>query len=176
MSKMKRWEEVSRLQHARNADQHQPVGWLVVFADVKGFRWVVQHSRMAFSEGMASRARKIQEDDQLVLYLARSAFHNPTRDRSQLGGLATVTSPLERLPKTLRIANREFTWGCDLELAAVLPERQGVSIHSLLPQLSFVQHRQPWGVAFRHGLIRLSGPDLQLLATAIRNAAAETWR
>jgi hypothetical protein len=167
---MKRWKEVSRLQDARAADQHQAVGWLVVFAEVQGFRWVVQHSRMAFSEGMASRARRMGAGDQLILYLARGAFHNPTRDRSHLAGLATVMSPMERLPEILRIGNREFAWGCDLDLAVVLPERQGVPIHSLLSQLSFVQDKQRWGVSFRPGLIRLADPDLQLLTTAIRNA------
>ncbi len=160
--------------HARAAEQRQPVGWLVVFAEVEGFRWVVRHSRMAFSEGMARRARRIQPGDRLVLYLARGAFHNPTRDRSQLAGLATVTSALERLPEILRIANREFAWSCDLDLAVVLPERQGIPIHSLIPKLSFVQQRQQWGVAFRSGLIQLPDADLQVVTTVISSAVAET--
>jgi len=129
---------------------------------------------MAFSEGMARRARRIQPGDRLVLYLARGAFHNPTRDRSQLAGLATVTSALERLPEVLRIASREFAWSCDLELAVVLPERQGIPIQPLVPRLSFVQQRQQWGVVFRSGLIQLPDADLQLVTAAIRNAVART--
>jgi hypothetical protein len=159
------------VQHARAADQRQPVGWLVVFAEVEGFRWVVQHSRMAFSEGMARRARRIQPSDRLVLYLAHGAFHNPTRDRSQLGGLTTVTTPLERLAQVLRIAEREFAWGCDLKLDVVLREREGIPIQSLVPRLSFLQGRQQWGVSFRPGLIQLPDADLELMTTAIRNAA-----
>jgi hypothetical protein len=143
------WGGDVTVQHAHAADQHQP----------------------AFSEGMARRARRIQPSDRLVLYLARGAFHNPTRDRSQLGGLATVTTPLERLARVLRIADREFAWACDLRLDVVLREREGIPIQSLVPRLSFLQGRQQWGVSFRPGLIQLPDADLKLITTAIRNAA-----
>jgi len=129
---------------------------------------------MAFSDGMARRARMLQPSDQLVLYVGRGAFHSPTRDRSQLAGLATVTSAVERLPEVLRIAGMEFPWGCDLELAVVLPERQGLPIRELIPRLSFVQNERQWGASFRSGLIQLPDADLQLVTTAIRDAAAQT--
>jgi hypothetical protein len=128
---------------------------------------------MAFSEGMARRARKIQPGDQLVLYLARGAFHNPTRDHSQLAGLATVTNPLERSQRSCESLT-EFTWGCDLELTVVLPERRGIPIQFLVPQLSFVQHTQHWGISLRPGLLALPDADLELVTTAIRNGAGET--
>jgi hypothetical protein len=85
-----------------------------------------------------------------------------------------VRSALERLPEVLRIADMEFAWGCDLELAVVLPERQGVPIRDLVPRLSFVQNGQQWGASFRSGLIQLPDADLQLVTTAIKNAAGET--
>jgi hypothetical protein len=148
-------------------------GWVVVLAEAEGLRWVLQRSRMAWTEASARRAEQIRPGDRLVLYVARGAFHNPTRDESQLIGLAEVTSPVRRLPRPVRIAGRSFVCGCDLRLEIVLPERRGAPVRPLVPKLSFVRRKEVWGQYFRSGLIRVPPGDLAVLETAVRRAAAE---
>lgn len=145
-------------------------GWLIVLAEAEALRWVLRERRMAFSPGQCRRASGIQPGDELVLYVARGAFHNPTRDQSHLAGLARVVTPVQSLRRPRIIAGRSFSCGCDLELYIVLPERQGVPVRPLVPRLRFIKRKEVWGHYFRGGLIRLSSRDFQLLRHALQKA------
>lgn len=83
-----------------------PQGRIVVFAEIESLRWVVRNRWMAFSEGLSRRAARIRSDDQLVLYVAHGAFHNPTRDRPQIAGMGTVAGPVQRFRRPVEIARR----------------------------------------------------------------------
>lgn len=144
-----------------------PRHWLIVLAEAEGLRWVAENRRMAFSESLGRRARRMRPGDRLVLYVSRGAFHNPTRDRSKLAGLDTVASPVARLRRPLDLAGRRFVWACDLTFEALLPPRQGVPVEPLLDRLSFVKRREAWGQYFRAGLLELSDTDFRLMATEI---------
>ena len=146
-------------------------GWVVVLAEAEGLRWVLEHRRMAWTEASARRAAQLRPGDALVLYVARGAFHNPTRDESQLLGLAEVAGPVRPLPRPVRIAGREFVSGCDLRIEVALPERRGVPVRALVPRLSFVRRKEVWGQYFRSGLVRVPPEDLAVLASAVREAA-----
>lgn len=148
-----------------------PGGWVVVLAEAEGLRWVLERSRMAWTEASARRAAHIRPGDRLVLYVARGAFHNPTRDESQLLALAEVVGPVRRLRAPLELAGRRFVVGCDLRFEAVLPERRGVPVRPLVRRLSFVKRKDAWGQYFRSGLVRVPPEDLEVLAGAIRAAA-----
>jgi hypothetical protein len=139
------------------------MGWLVVFAEIDGLRWVVKNRRMAFSAGTCPRASQINPGDDLILYVARGAFHNPTRDRSRLGGLATVNSSVTPFRRPVKIAEREFTCGCDLDIRLLLPERQGVPMDPLVLKLRFIKRKDRWGSYLRGGLIPLPRRDFRML-------------
>lgn len=141
--------------------------WLVAFGEIQGLRWVLEHERMAFSPGLSRRAVRIQPGDSLVLYVTRGAFHNPTRDRSQIVGIATVKSPVTQLRKPVAIGEREFTSACDLETDMLLPERQGLPVEPLVARLSFVKRKEVWGGYFRSGLVELPDRDFRTLARAL---------
>lgn len=142
--------------------------WLVAFGEIEGLRWVLEHERMAFSPGLSRRAAQIQPGDSLVLYVTRGAFHNPTRDRSQIAGLATVKSPVARLRRPVVIDGREFTSACDLEIGIVLPERQGLPVEPLVANLGFIKKKDVWGGYFRSGLVQLPDRDFRTVARALR--------
>lgn len=146
-------------------------GWVVVLAEAEGLRWVLEHSRMAWTEASSRRASRVRPGDRLVLYVARGAFHNPTRDESQLLGLAEVLSPVRRFRKPVEIAGRRFVCGCDLRLEVVLPEREGVPVRPLVNRLSFVKRKDVWGQYFRSGLVQVPAADLRVLERAIRQEA-----
>lgn len=147
--------------------------WLVAFGEIEGLRWVLGHERMAFSPGLSRRAARIQPGDSLVLYVTRGAFHNPTRDRSQIAGLASVKSPVTRLRKPVVMGGREFTSACDLEIEIVLPERQGLAVAPLVGQLSFVKRKEVWGGYLRSGLVQLPDRDFRTLTKALRRVAGQ---
>ncbi len=150
--------------------------WLVAFGEIEGLRWVLAHERMAFSPGLSRRAARIQPGDALVLYVTRGAFHNPTRDRSQIAGLASVKSPVTRLRRPVVIDGREFTSACDLEIDVVLPERQGLPVEPLVVNLSFVKRKEVWGGYFRSGLVQLPDRDFRTLSKALERLAGQQKR
>ncbi len=135
----------ARLRFAQMTAGSGPQCWVVVLAEAEGLRWVLEHSRMAWTEASATRASRIRPGDRIVLYVGRGAFHNPTRDESQLLGFAEVTSPVRRLPRPVELGGRTFVVGCDLRLERVLPERHGVPIRPLVGRLSFVKRKDVWG-------------------------------
>ena len=147
-------------------------GWIVAFGEIDGLRWVLDHQRMAFSDGLARKARKIQVGDELVLYVTRGAFHNPSRDRSQLGGLARTVSTVRPLARPLAIAGREFVATCRIEVLTSLPERSGVPFDPLIPRMSFIHRKDAWGQYLRAGLIALPPQDHDVLRDAIMQGAA----
>jgi hypothetical protein len=138
--------------------------------EIEGLRWVVEHEQMAFSPGLSRRAAKVQPGDELILYVTRGAFHNPTRDRSQLAGTAKVTTPVQALRRPVVIAGREFTSACGLKLGVLLPERAGVPIKPLVRRLGFVKRKDVWGGYVRGGLVMLPPADLRTLSLAISGA------
>ncbi|MDP9340675.1 MAG: hypothetical protein M3Q23_00925 [Actinomycetota bacterium] len=152
-------------------EAEDPGGWLIVLAEVEALRWVLAERRMAFSEGQCRRASAIRPGDELVVYMGRGAFHNPTRDRSQLAALARVTSDIRALSPPVSIAGREFACGCTLEILMSLPERSGVPVQPLVGRLSFVRWKEVWGQYFRAGLVRVAPNDMQVLRTALGQAA-----
>jgi len=149
------------------------IAWLVVFGEIEGYRWVVQNRRMAFTEGLCRRAADIRPMDQIVLYMSRAAFHNPTRDRSQLIGLARTGTSVGRMKQDVRIGDRVYVCGCKLLFDLLLPEREGVPADRLIPRLSFVRKPDQWGHCLRSGLIRLTQKDFALLAREVRRHADE---
>jgi hypothetical protein len=133
---------------------------VVVLAEAEGLRWMLKRSRMAWTEASARRAEQIRPRHRLLLYVARGAFHNPTRDESHLIGLAEVASPVRRFRRPVELAGRRFVCGCDLRLEVVLPERRGAPVRPLVPELSFVRRKEVWGQYLRSGLVQVPTEDL----------------
>jgi hypothetical protein len=140
--------------------------WVWVFGEVEGLRWVLKHRRMAFPAAAAGRIGTMGPGDQAILYLTRGAFHNPTRDVSQLGGLVTVTGPL-RQGKAVEIAGREFAWFVPIEPEIILPERQGPEVRVVAPCLALVKRPRVWGQYFRATPIEVSEKDFMVMVRAI---------
>lgn len=150
------------------AAEQQPATWLVVFGEIEGFRWVTENQKMAFSAGKCSRARRIRREDRLIFYMARGAYHNPTRDRSQLMGIATVEGDVNPLSRTVLIQGKQFTCGCPLRIEHILPERRGVPFDDRFVQrLRFIKRKEVWGQYLRSGLVHLDGRDAAVLYRAV---------
>ncbi len=106
----------------------------------------------------------------MIRYVTRGAFHNPTRDRSQLAGLATVTTPVRTLRRPVQIAGRQFALACNLRIDVVLPERKGIPVAPLVSRLSFIKRKEVWGQYIPVGLIELPAHDLALLGEVLKRS------
>ncbi len=146
--------------------------WLVVLGEVEGLRWVLKNQRMAFAAARRALASRIEPGDRMVLYVGRGAYHNPTRDRSQIIGLATVRTAVKDLRAPIEIAGREFVCACALQIEVALPERRGVPLEPLIGKLSFVKRPEVWGQYFRSSLSPLSERDFRVLWKALEGGAA----
>jgi hypothetical protein len=144
--------------------------WVWVFGEIEGLRWVLKHKRMAFPTSAAGRVAGMGPGDRAVLYLARGAFHNPTRDVSRLGGLASVTGPL-RHGRPVEIARREFEWFVAIDPEMVLPERHGPEVRALASRLTLVKRPEVWGQYFRTTPIEVGEKDFEVMAEMV-----EGWR
>ena len=145
----------------------EPSYWVWVFGDVTGLRWVLAEQTMAFRRAAGPRLRAMGEGDRAILYVGRSAFHNPGRDMARLGGIATVlASPTEEMPVT--IDSEEFAWTVPIRVDRALPERTGPEVHPLVSSLSFVRRQDVWGMYFRSSPQQIPEADFRLLADAIQ--------
>lgn len=147
--------------------------WVWVFGEIDGLRWVLEQRTMAFPQSATSRIRPMATGDYAILYTARSAYNNPTRDEARLFGAATVASQLERSEPPVEIAGREFPWLCRIEIDRVLPERTGPSVRALAPTLDVVRKPETWGAYFRQSPIRISEDDFERMRKAIESAAGK---
>jgi hypothetical protein len=146
--------------------------WVLVLGEQEGVAWVLDQSRMAWTEATSARADRVRVGDMCVLYVTRGAYHNPTRDEGQLIALARVSSRPSRLARPLVIAGKKFVTACDLRLTNLLPQREGVSVRPLVEKLSFVRRKDVWGQYFRSALIEVSSEDFEVMAEPVRAAAS----
>ncbi len=152
------------------SNERQPRRWLWVFGEIDGLRWVLDHRQMAFRTHQARRAGRIRERDTAVLYVTRGAFHNPTRDRARLAGLAEVIGPPEQ-GQSVEIIDREFQLLVPIQVTILLPEREGPEVAPVAGRLDRVKRPEVWGHYFRNSPIEMTEHDWTLLRGLI-----EEWR
>lgn len=148
----------------------EPRHWLVVLGEAEGLRWVIDSKKMAFTEARCRLAAEIRSRDDVILYVTRGAFHNPTRDEPQLAGLMRVRSGASLLDPPLDLAGRTFHCQVGLTPVIVLPERRGVPIRPIVKQLQLVKRPEVWGQYFRSSLLEISAADHAVLAGALLDA------
>ena len=145
--------------------------WIWVFGSIEALRWVLKTKRMAFSDSQARVAKRTQKGDQVVLYVTRGAFNNPTRDRARLAGLVEVASTARKgkvltLPGA-RKAERSYSLFVPFRPIALLPERSGPEVQPLVGKLERINKPQVWGHYFRQSPIEISEHDFGVLRDAV---------
>lgn len=149
-------------------------GWLMVLNEREAIQWVRDARRLAFTEGLCARARRIAVGELIILYAGRTAYHQPLRDRYQLIGAARCLRRVKRLGKPLTLAGREFACGCPIDIMRWFPPRQGVDFLPLVPRLGFIVRKDAWGHYMRRSLIRLfrlSAKNLRTMMSALGTAS-----
>lgn len=106
--------------------------------------------------------------DMLFLYSTRGAWHNPTRDRGRIIGVATVKSAVRTLDRPIEIAGRRFVSGCDLSIEGIVPYPGGVELQPLVERLTAFPKPAAWSIYLRRALLTLPPTDAKLLDEVLR--------
>lgn len=116
---------------------------------------------------------RMAEGDQAVLYVARGAFHNPTRDEGRAVGIVTVAGTPRRRDVLIGdwIGHRRYGFLVEFIPEIILGERDGPPLKALVGMLKFVRQRAVWGMYFRRNPVEVEEADFRTIARAI-----ETWK
>lgn len=145
--------------------------YLLPIADHEPLRWIVHEQRTALTEHRRREAESVRRGDRIFLYTTRGAFHNPTRDRGRVIGLAVVNEPARRLTKPVRFGKREFVLGLSFKIERLAPMREGVELAPLVPQMASFPNPSSWSAVLRRGLVPLADGDGDLLMTKLEDVA-----
>ena len=137
--------------------------YLLVIGDAAPLAWVLTEQRMAFPALRRSQAAALEISDELFIYATRGCFHNPTRDRGRVMGLALVSSVVRDLAEPVVFDERRYTSGCTLDIQGIAPLRDGVELRPLIPQLHAFPDARTWNTRLRRPLVRLDEHDAALL-------------
>jgi hypothetical protein len=142
--------------------------YLLVIGDAIPLAWVLAEQRMAFSALSKSRTAALKLGDELFIYTTRQCFHNPTRDRGRVIGLALAGSVVRDLAEPVVFNERRYTSGCALNIQAVAPLRDGIELRPLVPQLHAFPDERAWSARLRRPPLPLDKHDAALLKRQLK--------
>lgn len=143
---------------------------LLILGDYEGLRWVLENERMAFPAARRSQLTGVRPNDTFLLYTTRGCFHNPTRDRGRVIGVARVKSQIATLEDPIVINHREFGLSCDISIDFVLPRGDGVILADLVEELAVFPKPHAWSAALRRPLLTLPASDARRLTSGLARA------
>lgn len=139
--------------------------YLLILSEREAVAWVLRESRMAFPPTNRSEVNRLKPGDELFILTTRGCWHNPTRDRTRVIGLATVASEVVPYDRPIGIGGREFTRGCEIRVHALAPYLTGVELVPLVPRLAAFPDKRPgaWSIRLRRPLLEIGEQDAALL-------------
>jgi predicted RNA-binding protein len=142
--------------------------YLLILGSREGLAWVLENKSMAFREGNASRAQRLEPGDRLFLYTTRGAFGNPTRDRGRIIGEAEVASNVKRRDKAVSIGGKPFTHDCRIVLRSLTPLHEGIELRPLINELEVFPNPDAYSAKLRRPLLALPATDAELIRTRLK--------
>jgi hypothetical protein len=133
--------------------------FLLVIGDRKPLAWILTDERMAFSRSSSQLA----EGDRLFLYVTRGCFHNPTRDRGRVIGEAKVAGPVRLLPVPVVFGDKEFPFGCELQITGLAARDAGPQLRDMVNRLHRFPDPQTWSAQLRRVLVPLDTHDATIV-------------
>lgn len=142
--------------------------YLLPIAERAPLRWIVAEQRTAFARPRARDASRLAEGDRMLLYTTRGCFHNPTRDRGRVIGLATVSAPARESERPVRFGDVEYPIMVKLWIGALAPFRGGVELAPLVSRLaSTFPDPASWSARMRRALVPLAESDADVLVSLL---------
>ncbi|WP_067135959.1 hypothetical protein [Microtetraspora malaysiensis] len=147
--------------------------YLLILGEREAVAWVLRESRMAFPPTSRSEVNRLKVGDELFVLTTRGCWHNPTRDRTRVIGLATVTSDVLPHEEPVTIAGRDFTRGCAINLQSLTPYLTGIELVPLVPKMDAFPNKSAWSIRLRRPLLEVTEADAHLLRQELTAVAAE---
>ncbi|GAA3813315.1 hypothetical protein GCM10022226_37560 [Sphaerisporangium flaviroseum] len=149
--------------------------YLLILGEREAVAWVLREGRMAFPPTSRSEVNKLKVGDELFVLTTRGCWHNPTRDRTRVIGLAKVVSDVVAYEEPVSIAGRDFTRGCEIEVEQLTPYLTGVDLVPLVPRLETFPDKRAgaWSIRLRRPLLELAEADAHLLRDALATVSGE---
>jgi hypothetical protein len=142
--------------------------WLLIISEREALAWVLREGQMAFPQGRDVTARQLAIDDRLFLYTTRLCFHNPTRDRGRVIGVARVATDVRALTEPLHLVGREFSTACSLDVVKLAPLRTGVELSPIVALLRAFPDVKTWSARMRQPLLALAPADARIIERRLR--------
>jgi hypothetical protein len=136
--------------------------YLMPIADREPLMWIRRERRTAFPSYRRSDAERLAAGDRLLLYTTRGCFHNPTRDRGRVIGVARVKRAAKDLAEPVQFGEREFPIGVDLAFEALVPRNEGVELAPIVTSLPKTFTNPPaWSATLRRALVPFDDGEAQ---------------
>jgi hypothetical protein len=113
-----------------------------------------------------TRVPSVEVGDFFAIYTTRGAFHNPTRDQSQIVALGQFASQVQR--RAVTIDDFVYSRSCKLRVTAELEPRHGLPFRPLINQLNFIQNKKGWASTMRRTLVPVGPEDYARIEKAFR--------
>jgi len=136
---------------------------MIVLGNGDAIAWVLSKERMAVNARLTALP---DPGDRIVLYVTRGAYHNPTRDRSQVIGLAEATG--RPSIGRIEVAGRSYGKSFGLRLDDIADIGRGLPFEPLVPRLGFIANKASWGGALRRPVVKLPESDFSVIESAFR--------
>jgi hypothetical protein len=133
--------------------------FLLVIGDREPLAWILTDERMAFSRSHS----QLNEGDRLFLYVTRSCFHNPTRDRGRVIGEARAAGSVKLLGRPIVFGDKTFPFGCDLQITGVAARDAGPELRDMVVRLHRFPDPQTWSAQLRRVLVPLDAHDAAIV-------------
>lgn len=142
--------------------------YLLILGSGEGVAWVLDNERMAFREGNAARAARLEAGDRLFLYTTRACFGNPARSSGRIIGEAEVVSTVGRRDTPVTIGGQPFTHDCRISLTSLAPFGEGLELTPLVAELEVFPKPEVYSAKLRRPLLALPSADAKLIRTRLK--------
>jgi hypothetical protein len=141
-----------------------------VINDHKALEWVIASEKMAFRS--SARVPAIGPGEPFAIYLTRGAYHNPTKDGSQIVALGRFASELIR--GGVMVDGVQYQRSCRLVITATSEPRKGLPFPPLVDDLAFIRSKRAWATYLRRTLVPIDDSDFALIAREFERATSAT--
>jgi hypothetical protein len=103
----------------------------------------------------------------------RGCFHNPTRDRGRVIGVAGVKRAAKDLAEPIRFGDREFPIGVEFAFKSLVPRDEGLELAPMIADLpkTFANPRA-WSATLRRALVPLDNGEAQQIVSVLGDCPA----
>jgi hypothetical protein len=132
---------------------------------------------MAFNDGRLAQARRLQTDDQILLYAGKRVFRTSSRSKTGLVvGEATVRSEICRLEQPTTIGTGSYGHVVDISIERLAPLGKGVALSAHLDELELFPDPGNWTSRIRRTVVSLCERDAVLLTSLLARVATDPKR